>query len=1014
MGNRTPSGAKSSVVVQREGEHTFDDVATKSMHEGSADNNQETTTSEANSRTDLVEIDAPRGRKRLESTRTATNGTNQDTEQISSPKDHSTVKRASNEVHMTKRARSRKRRLDSRRRKVLEMENERMRRRIELIKLKPPSDLRHNLKHHFARLNHVQKAQRRISDQREARLRSENAARTKRLKAIKSHVASTLHLERKTYARRQKRKRKKRNVEKKSSPCLVDLSVTVLSPSRSYPRIRVESYTEKYRPTYATTPSTIDANDQEEDVQSDTQHCNVSLMTPKGLKIPDAAHERSRNLVPFRVTLMDSVSDTDEGVLSVVAFRQANNDTSWTTRLRHGDKTRRHDDSTASLRRVPNVLRVDARFSDLYVVARHELQRGVVVSGLAKLLRDAETSGKRPHARECYRSRDRQDMFVRRLYAFLRPHLRLTTLASDCLRHVVLNIFVHNITLSQYATRIRAATRIQVLVRSWMAKRTALCLHRTHVELQRKRRCEASVIIQKNVRAYRVRAYFYRLHRTATHIQSSWRCHRMYRAYASRCQSVVVVQRWQRAICFKAHVLCILRSIVRIQAFWRLILVRRRWHEIRDAAMEHAHARVVKATIRVQRYFRSYVARVHFKMALRVVRRAQRRCRARIARNKRLDRLRHAARTVQRRVRVCLRRKRLVRQSRAVVRIQTWARAISCRSRFLQMRRGANTISRSVRRYWQIRREHAARRLQSFVRTIACRSRHRRFVALVRYVQTWYRSRAERFKYLEQTSHVRSMQRAWRRQLEKRQRSAIKIQAFWRCRRCRRRYDCTVDGILAAQAVCATMHARARVCLMRSCAVLIQKQVRGYLVRVRWKMRRRAVRTLDEVWRRHSRRRRFKRSLDRTKRLQSIAKTVILRREVRRKRKAVIRLQRWISAVVQMNKLRRAARLHRIRKRTMIQRMTKARKEKDAMGRSTSRRPAKRTKAKRTKARMVKNLRVYYSPSHHRRRRERRRAGPLHLASPFEARKVRPHTASSVRKPTQWRLWLESRRARES
>ena len=60
--------------------YTFDDVATKSMHEGSADNNQETTTSEANSRTDLVEIDAPRGRKRLESTRTATNGTNQEIE----------------------------------------------------------------------------------------------------------------------------------------------------------------------------------------------------------------------------------------------------------------------------------------------------------------------------------------------------------------------------------------------------------------------------------------------------------------------------------------------------------------------------------------------------------------------------------------------------------------------------------------------------------------------------------------------------------------------------------------------------------------------------------------------------------------------------------------------------------------------------------------------------------------------------------------------------------------------
>ncbi|XP_014667741.1 PREDICTED: abnormal spindle-like microcephaly-associated protein homolog [Priapulus caudatus] len=426
-----------------------------------------------------------------------------------------------------------------------------------------------------------------------------------------------------------------------------------------------------------------------------------------------------------------------------------------------------------------------------------------------------------------------------------------------------------------------AATKIQAVVRMWLARRrvrkiqcaatviqvgltvsnltpTSIGAHELGL------RC-AAVTIQAAVRGRHVRSEYTLLRRATVTIQrrvtATLAMRRDRGRYVSTKRSAVVLQAAYRGRACRRRYRQTRAAAVTIQAWWRMITARRRHCELKRAAV------VLQRRVRAWRVGRSVRRQYGITRNAAITIQAY-------ARGRHMRREMSARHAAARRIQACFRgyrgRRAYQKMQSAVLCLQRHLRAVvigrAHRQRYLAMRAAAIVVQsrhRGALARRIVARVRAARQIQAWWRG---RTQRRLFLALRRAVvkaQSIQRSRAATRRYLmlklaalvvqaryRSRAHARRQQRkfhkvrgaaitiqAWarghlaRRHLARTARAAVAVQAWWRGRVARQAYQRLRSAVIVSQTryratVLATEQSR-RYAELRRAALVLQSVTRG-------------------------------------------------------------------------------------------------------------------------------------------------------------------------------------------
>ncbi|TGZ70841.1 hypothetical protein CRM22_002974 [Opisthorchis felineus] len=372
---------------------------------------------------------------------------------------------------------------------------------------------------------------------------------------------------------------------------------------------------------------------------------------------------------------------------------------------------------------------------------------------------------------------------------------------------------------------------IQRICRSYLARK-----HRSKLRCDRERRTRAAVYIQACWRGFLTRQSLIQKHNAALQIQAWWRCHTLRRKLLVTQRWIVDVQRTCRAHLARQRLDNLVNNVERekcaavvIQSCWRGFLARRQLFVEQCAA------------VRIQTWWRGKIARQNWIALRRWVVDVQSMGRAYLARehysNMLVDAERRnlAAIRIQSFWRTYLSRRQLAAERCAAVRIQALWRGILARRKYVATYQLLINVQRVCRAHLARkrfsdrvieaeRRNRSAVLIQSYWRGLLARQQLAQQRSAAVYIQAWWRGQLAKQKWFAIRLWVIDLQRTSRRYLVRTQLSRLVFEAEQANRAAVRIQSCW-RGFLE----------RRQISKERSAAVRIQAWWRGQLVRRKWR-----------------------------------------------------------------------------------------------------------------------------------------------------------------------------------
>ncbi|CAH3024578.1 unnamed protein product [Porites evermanni] len=402
----------------------------------------------------------------------------------------------------------------------------------------------------------------------------------------------------------------------------------------------------------------------------------------------------------------------------------------------------------------------------------------------------------------------------------------------------------------------------------------------------------AAVKIQSLVRAWRMHSKFLRLKRVTTKIQACTRRHQAQRRFAEVKEAVQILQVYfrafllgrrqkieydtQRAACVKIQSLvrCQIerrvflrkrQAAVRLQSFTRMSLARKRYQRLYTATLliqgrvkELLYARDAQrnfqlmklSSIKIQSCYRGYRFREQFTLIKQATIMVQSHVRCFLSRKKFLA-LKRASTIIQTRYRALLlgrqQRQKYQHTHHAIVRLQAMVRGKLARENLLKQQRSAEVIQTKYRqysagkRYRQLKSSTVAmqRRFRSVLLTRKHVWRYQQMRTSAQFIQARYRGHLARkfYKMLKATVVLQSAVRGWgvRKDIKQQNMAALAIQGFYRCHVYRKKYLAIRKATIVLQnqyrLVSLGRKTRCDFQRIRLAAIKIQSSFRGCQVR---------------------------------------------------------------------------------------------------------------------------------------------------------------------------------------
>ncbi|XP_028942434.1 abnormal spindle-like microcephaly-associated protein, partial [Antrostomus carolinensis] len=424
----------------------------------------------------------------------------------------------------------------------------------------------------------------------------------------------------------------------------------------------------------------------------------------------------------------------------------------------------------------------------------------------------------------------------------------------------------------------RAKKARQLYKSSVAARRIQLFLR---MSVERRRFLEkkaAAITIQSMFRCQRSRAHYKLVRSSAVAIQRWYRaCHRarLQKAeYSAQRQAIVIIQSAFRGM--KARKIARqIRAARKIQSFLQMAVQRRKFIQLRTAAItlrayylmhktKSQYASYKKAAVVLQRCYRSHLTvkyqRTIYLQTRRNIIIVQARVRGFIEK-KRFYKIKESTIKIQAFFRGYIQRQKYLRCKFSAVLIQQHYRAYQMRNveqrRYSQMKRAAIRIQASYRGYkarqW-VKKMRAAQVIQAWFRGCRARKEYASVVKAICVIQSHFKTKQERIRFLKMKFCALTIQRRWRATLTARmiryrflatKNAAVKIQLAYRQYRARRLLRKKLQAACLIQKAYRDFKARRKLVQQKAAAIIIQKHLRawqeGRLQFIKYNKTRRAV-----------------------------------------------------------------------------------------------------------------------------------------------------------------------------
>ncbi|NXQ46055.1 ASPM protein, partial [Catharus fuscescens] len=458
--------------------------------------------------------------------------------------------------------------------------------------------------------------------------------------------------------------------------------------------------------------------------------------------------------------------------------------------------------------------------------------------------------------------------------------------------------------------------------------------------------------LQSHVRRYQQVKRYKEIKNAASIIQTRYRAHVTAKKAAAAFQRVrlaaIVLQAAYRGMQARRQAR-ILRSVIKIQSSFRAYVTRKRFKNLRDAAvkiqaltkMRQARKRYCalrEATLYVQRRYRSQKHALQLKEDYRKLKRGCIRIQALVRGyfvRKQIQRWREAAILLQACYRMKRDRQRYLSIYGAATVIQqryhACKKARCHRQEFLQVRKAAVCLQAAYRGYKTRKRLklecRAAVKIQAAFRAHAARVKHKAMVQASIVIQRWYRSckdgKRQRLNFLMTRAAVLSLQaafRGWkvRKQIQRQHIAATRIQSTFRKFMAVKKFRLVKHAVLTIQ-----RHYRARVLgqrqrqeyvQLRNAAVYLQALWRGKAVRKTIQKKHHLATIIQSYYRMHINQLKYKKLRQATLVIQKYYRAYCIKKTQRavylKTKAAVLVLQsayRGMTVRRRLNKLNKAA-----------------------------------------------------------------------------------------------------------
>ncbi|XP_077986991.1 abnormal spindle-like microcephaly-associated protein homolog [Glandiceps talaboti] len=424
----------------------------------------------------------------------------------------------------------------------------------------------------------------------------------------------------------------------------------------------------------------------------------------------------------------------------------------------------------------------------------------------------------------------------------------------------------------KHLQKIKAAIRIQTTYRRFSAAKKYQHLR------------QAVIMLQSSIRMYQARKTYNCLKESAVTLQAYWR------AYLMREKEVQSYQRMRW-------------SVIKIQSYYRMYRAEKSYKELKEATIrlqavvrktlaQKRYQNLKHAVVSIQRYYRANkLCKIEqeryqkLKMASITIQAFYRGCQAR-----KFVKQEKSARLVVSVLKMYLARKKYIGQKAAAVKIQTNVRAYQARQRFLQLKKAATVLQKRYRasvagkraRQHFIEMKEATLLVQRIYRGQLARSYVKQIKAAVT-IQTAYRAHSAYVKYQKIRKAVILIQAAVRNHLaEKQVREerlkrftaalyhhicAMKIQRYYRNAKAMELAKERLHSVISIQRWVRAKLERQRFKKLRRGIILLQRLVRHqqvkchqaatkiqaaarmYLAKIDAEKRKKAIQTLQALWR---------------------------------------------------------------------------------------------------------------------------------------------------------------------
>ncbi|NXM10780.1 ASPM protein, partial [Ploceus nigricollis] len=335
---------------------------------------------------------------------------------------------------------------------------------------------------------------------------------------------------------------------------------------------------------------------------------------------------------------------------------------------------------------------------------------------------------------------------------------------------------------SQYVSYKRAAVVLQRHYRSHLTVK-----HQRMAYLQTRRNV---VLVQATVRGYIERKRFHKMKESTIKIQAAYRGYKA-RQWVSKIRAARVIQAWFRGHKARKEYLSVLRATLVIQSHFRAKQLQTRFLKMKSCAL--TIQRVWRATCAARRLRQQFLATRSAAVKIQL---AYRQYRAR-----RLLREVSAAVIIQKHLRAWqegrLQFMKYSKTRRAVIKLQAFIRGYLVRKKISEQKQKKRLLSFTAAAYYHI----SAIKIQRAYRIHLTLKLAQTQISSVLIIQSWFRAKMQRRRFLRDYQRVVGLQRAVRGWLNRRNEAAAVIQrnvrAFLACRRRRR----LAVGIIKFQAL---------------------------------------------------------------------------------------------------------------------------------------------------------------------------------------------------------------------